>query len=73
MQLRKKNEYTPEDRIKVNLIVEDSGLLETLEQMKQDLAKEVKADDVFIGTESDQEADAKLVYEGNNIKIIITK
>ena len=41
--------------------------------MKQELAKEVKADDVFIGTESDQEADAKLVYEGNNIKIIITK
>ncbi len=73
MQLRKKNEYTPEDRIKVNLAIDDLSLMETLNEMKQDLAKEVKADEVYIGSELNQEADAELVYEGNSIKIAIAK
>ncbi len=73
MQLRKKNEYTPEDRIKVNLAIDDLSLMETLNEMKQDLAKEVKADEIYIGSELNQEADAELVYEGNSIKIAIIK
>lgn len=71
MALRKKNDYTPEDHIKVSLTTPDMGMAETLKSMEAEIAKETKADEVLAGSADIEEVEASLKFDGIMIQIAI--
>jgi isoleucyl-tRNA synthetase len=73
MSLRKKNDFTPEDRIKVQLVSEDEEMVATLESMKDEIAAETKADEIVIGTKIEIEAESKMKFDGKEAMIGIIK
>jgi isoleucyl-tRNA synthetase len=73
MQLRKKSELTPDDRIKVYLATEDMGMVEVLNKMKDEIAAETKGDEVYIGTQFDVAMEDELKFEENTVAIGIIK
>jgi len=69
MQLRKKSELTPDDRIKIYLVTEDAQAVETLGAMKDEIARETKSEEVNIGAGFDIETETEV--EINESKVLI--
>lgn len=71
MALRKKNDYTPEDRIKLSLTTSDMAMVEILKSMEAEIAEETKADEVLVGSADVRETEASLKFDGIAIQIKI--